>query len=133
MPPSAEDRRIVERYFAAMQAGASGEQEMVSLFGDEAEYIEPFSVQGQHTNHRGIGAIRSYFHETFRGPMSGQVKLTIDRLDVDGDQLRTEWTCEMPIVPAPFNGYDTYLIRDGKIQRLQINLAGGPLAYTERP
>ena len=130
MPPSAEDRRIVERYFSAMQAGPSGEQEMVSLFGDDAEYIEPFSEQGRHTAHKGIAAIRQYFHETFHGPMAAKVKLTIDRLDVDGEQLRTEWTCEMPIVPAPFTGYDTYVIRDGKIQRLEINLSSPSLTYT---
>jgi len=127
MAISPDERSLVDRYFAAMQAGAEGEQEMVSLFGDDAEYIEPFSQQGRRTSHKGIGAIRAFFHESFQGPTSGNVKLTLDRLDVDGNQLRADWTCEMPMFPAPFSGYDLYTIRDGKIQRLEINLSSPPV------
>ena len=126
MPISPTDRGLVERYMAAMQAGPEGEQEMVSLFGDDSEYIEPFSNQGQPTSHKGIAAIRQFFHMSFADPLQHQVKLTLDRLDMDGDRLRCEWTCEMPAMPGPFRGFDMYTIRDGKIQRLEITVTQPP-------
>ncbi|MDE3075192.1 MAG: nuclear transport factor 2 family protein [Chloroflexota bacterium] len=117
------DRAVVDSYFRAMQAGPNGEREMVSLFSDDAEYIEPFSAQGKPTSHKGIHAIREFFHQSFQGPMGSGVKLSLDRLDLDGDRLRSEWTCEVPTMPGPFKGTDHYTIRDGKIQRLEINLS----------
>ena len=122
MAIASNDRSLVERYFAAMHMGAGGEEEMVALFGDDAEYVEPFSREGRDTTHKGIAAIRTFFHESFAGPMGQGVKLTLHRLDLDGERLRSEWTCEIPSVPAPFSGWDSYLIRDGKIQRLEVHL-----------
>jgi len=126
MAVAPEDRALVERYFKAMVRGPGGEQEMVALFSDDAEYIEPFSAQGRPTAHKGIAAIRAFFHQSFSGPTHGGVKLSLDRLDVDGDRLRSEWTCEMPVMPGPFRGFDLYTIRDGKIQRLEITMTQPP-------
>ncbi|MBV9119505.1 MAG: nuclear transport factor 2 family protein [Chloroflexi bacterium] len=124
MSDNAPDRILVQRYFAAMQGGAQATEEMVSLFSDDGEYIEPFSGQGQPTSHRGIAAIRAFFDDSFAGPLGHDVKLRLDRLDVDGAELRSEWTCEIPMWPAPMRGSDRYLIRDGKIARLEVTLHG---------
>jgi len=37
------DKALVESYFRAMQAGLSGEDELIELFADDAVYIEPFT------------------------------------------------------------------------------------------
>lgn len=128
MEISPQDRAVVEGYFRAMQAGPDGEQDIVALFTDDAEYIEPFSASGALTSHRGIGAIRDFFHQSAQGPTNSGVKLSLDVLELDGDQLRSHWTCEMPMMPGPFKGMDRYTIRGGRIQRLEITLLAPPSA-----
>ncbi len=124
MPLEAGDRHLVNEYFKAMQAGPEGLEAMIALFTADAEYSEPFSANGQPTSHVGLPAIRAFFEESYRGAMNHDVQLTLDRLDLDGDRLRSEWTCMMPVFPAPMRGWDHYTIRDGKIARLEIHLTG---------
>src|SRR5205823_5038287 len=92
---SPADRKLVEDYFKHMQAGSL--DGMLSIFAADGEYIEPFTANGQPTVHRGTQAIRDFFDQSFNGSMGHDVRLTLDRLDLDGDQLRSEWTCLMPM------------------------------------
>ena len=95
------DRLTVEQYFAAMQAGSSGVDDLVSLFEDEAVYVEPFT--GKPQVHSGKGEIRAFFQEALETHMKG-ARLILDRLDIDGGRLRSEWTCEIPmfnVCPPP--------------------------------
>jgi ketosteroid isomerase-like protein len=125
-PAQPAGRELVERYFKAMQSGPDGLEDMVSLFAEDGEYVEPFSGAGRPTAHQGGAAIRSFFQESFNGPLRQDVRLTLHRLDVDGDRLRSEWTCEMPMFPAPLRGFDLYTIEDGRIKRLEVTVTDMP-------
>lgn len=123
MPASPSDRNIVEKLFRAMQMGPAGEADMMSLFAEDATFIEPFS--GAPTTHEGKKAIG----DSFRGMWSDSppdLRLTLDRLDMDGDRVRAEWTCTSPVFPTPMKGYDLFTIRNGKIARLEINVTSAP-------
>jgi hypothetical protein len=124
-PVRASDRQLVERYFKAMQAGPDGLAEMIALFAENGEYVEPFSGGGKPVAHRGKAAIQAFFEESFNGPLH-DVQLTLDRLDIDAGQLRSEWTCRMPVFPGPMQGFDRYTIEGGKIKRLEVTVSAMP-------
>ncbi len=117
MPPTVTDRRIVEELFRAMQAGSAGEEAMMALFAADAVFIEPFS--GVPMTHRGHAAIRESFRELAREPPP-DMRLVLDRLDLDGPLLRAEWTCTSPVFSSPMRGHDLFTIQAGKITRLEF-------------
>jgi ketosteroid isomerase-like protein len=117
MPLSESERIVVENLFKAMQAGPAGERLMLSLFHDDAVFIEPFS--GQPVTHSGLDAIRESFKQQTAHPLP-DMKLTLDRVDIDGEVVRAQWTCSSSAFPTPMRGYDLFKIRDGKISRLEI-------------
>jgi len=117
MPVSEQDRKIVENLFKAMQMGPSGEEAMMTLFDEQAVFIEPFS--GQIQTHKGKNAIRDSFRQMWKEPIP-DLQLTLDQVELDGDIVRAQWTCVSPVFPAPMRGYDVFRIRAGKIQRLEI-------------
>lgn len=116
-------RRVVERMFQAMQAGPAGETEMMSLFAEEAVFIEPFS--GVPQTHTGKSAIRESFQSMWANP-APDMSLAMDRVDIDGDQVRAEWTCTSPIFPTPMKGHDLFTISGGKIKRLEVIVTDMP-------
>ena len=116
---SIPDQGLVETYFKGMAAGADGEQDLMSVFADDAVYVEPFTGgPGVRLEHTGKQAIHEFFLESYRQQMT-PIEITLQRVDVDGDELRSEWHCTMPGIP-PFSGHDQYTIRDGKIARLEV-------------
>jgi hypothetical protein len=117
------DRATVEQYLANMQAGPGGIDDLVSLFDDDAVYIEPFS--GKPQVHSGRGAIRAFFERAFAQHLRN-VRLTLDRLDIDGGRLRSEWTCQVPMFNAPMRGFDLLTLRDGRIVRLETTVTEMP-------
>lgn len=123
MSESSADRTIVENLFRAMQKGPSGEADMLSLFADDAVFIEPFS--GTPRTHMGKQAIRASFKDMWRNP-APELRLVLDRVDVDGDKLRAEWTCTSPVFREPMKGFDRFTIKGGKISRLEIVVTGVP-------
>jgi ketosteroid isomerase-like protein len=120
---SARDRAAVERYFAAMQAGSAAVDDLVGLFDDEAVYVEPFT--GQPQAHTGKAEIRAFFARALEQDMRN-ARLTLDRLDIDGDRLRSEWTCELPNAPTPMRGFDLLDLREGRIVRLETTVTEFP-------
>lgn len=112
-----EERRVVECYFKAMQAGKAAEPELMALFADDAVLTEPF--HGEPKTHRGTEAIRKSFHCIWEDPVP-DVKLEVNRIDLDGDSLRAEWTCTAPAFSSPIRGHDFFKIRDGKIVQLDV-------------
>lgn len=116
------DQAVVEAYFRAMQAGAAGGDEMMVLFAEDAVYVEPFT--GQARTHTGRAAIRQNFIDSQRYAPP-DMRLTLDRVDLAGDQIRSEWTCTSPAFPHPMHGQDLWTLRDGKIIRLETSLASG--------
>ena len=47
--------------------------------------------------------------------------LTLDAVEVDGQLVRSLWTCMAPTLPRPMRGQDVWTIRDGKIVRLETS------------
>ena len=111
------DRNVVEGLFRAMQMGPEGEAEMMALFSDDAVFTEPFS--GTVQTHTGKEAIRTSFVQMWSDP-APDMKLQLDRVDVDGDRVRAEWSCTSPVFPKPMRGYDLFTIKDGKISQLEV-------------
>jgi hypothetical protein len=107
-----------------MQAGPDGEEQMMALFAAEAVFIEPFS--GAPQTHRGVDAIRASFRDQWTNPLP-DLQLVLDRVDLDGDTVRADWTCTSPVLPAPMRGYDLFTLgADGKIVRLEIVVTDAP-------
>jgi ketosteroid isomerase-like protein len=123
MAVHASDQSVVENLFKAMQAGPSGESLMMSLFHDDAVFIEPFS--GRPVTHNGREAIRASFRQQNEHPLP-DMKLTLDRVDLDGPLVRAEWTCSSSAFAEPMRGHDLFTIKDGKISRLEIIVTGMP-------
>jgi len=122
MPVAVSDRKIVDDLFKAMQAGPSGEKDMLALYADDAVIVEPFS--GEPKTHAGRAAIRQWFIEaTTQGP---PLTLALDRVDMDGVRVRAEWTCTSPAFSGPMRGVDLFTIRNGKIARLEIEVTEMP-------
>ncbi len=117
------DRKIVDNLFKAMQAGPAGEDDMMALFADDAVFVEPFS--GEPKTHTGKDAIRASFQDMWREP-APDMKLILDRVDLDGRSVRAEWTCTSPIFATPMRGYDVFTIDNGKITRLEITVTDMP-------
>ena len=118
-----ENRGVVDNLFKAMQAGPAGENAMMALFAEDAVFIEPFS--GQVQTHQGEQAIRECFKEMWREP-APDMKLVLERVDMDGDRVRADWTCTSPVFPKPMCGYDLFTISSGKISRLEIVVTDMP-------
>lgn len=117
MSVSDRDRDVVERLFRAMQAGPAGETEMMALFAEDAVFVEPFS--GQPRTHEGAAAIRASFREMAEQE-APDMKLVLDRVDLDGERVRAEWTCTSPVFPQPMRGHDLFTIEAGLIRRLEV-------------
>jgi ketosteroid isomerase-like protein len=120
---SARDRATVEHYLASMQAGPGGVEDLVNLFDDEAVYVEPFT--GQPQVHTGKAEIHAFFAHALEQDMR-DARLTLDRLDMDGEQLRSEWTCHLPNMSAPLRGFDMLTLREGRILRLETTVTESP-------
>ena len=109
------ERDVIENYYRAMEAGSA--DQMTGLFIADAVYTEPFSKGGEPTVHSGRDEIVGWLAASFQGPNQG-VTITLDRIDVDGDDVVAEWTCTGPMLPGPMQGHDRYQVQDGRISRL---------------
>jgi ketosteroid isomerase-like protein len=113
------ERAVVERYYRAMEAGST--EQVDGLFADDAVYTEPFTKAGAPTTHTGRAEIVGWLGASFQAG-NKDVTITLDRLDVDGDEVVAEWTCVGPMLPGPMKGHDRYVLRDGRIARLDTRL-----------
>ena len=118
MPISPSEQLVVENLFKAMQSGSGGEALMMSLFSEDAVFVEPFA--GEPRTHVGLPAIREVFLDMWREPPPPDMELKLLRADRDGNLVRAEWTCTSPVFEAPMNGYDLFTIENGKIVRLEV-------------
>ncbi len=104
-----------------MQAGPDSEELMMSLFAEDGILIEPFS--GKPMTFVGKDAIRVRHKEMVAAPHPPDFHLEINRIYTDGTTVFSDWTCTAPsVMPAPMKGRDEYVLRDGKIQKLEILL-----------
>ena len=103
-----------------MQHGPDGVDALVALLDDNAVYVEPFSGGV----HEGKAAIREFLEHS-QGQLP-DVRITVDRIDVEGEAVTTEWTCESSAFAKPSRGRDEFTIRGGKIVRLETTLTEQP-------
>jgi ketosteroid isomerase-like protein len=112
---------IARGFFAAMQTGAAAEAEMMALFADDAVYVEPFS--GRAATHSGKPAIRAAFVRGWRSPLP-DITISIERVDIDGDQVTARWICRSPALPGgEGRGVNQFKLANGLIVRLETKLA----------
>lgn len=112
-------QELINRYFAAMRLGATAEDEMLSLFADDATYIEPFS--GDDEPAVGIDAIRARFRRGWQTPLP-DMELEVLGIEVAGASATSTWECRSPIFPGPVRGTDSYEFVDGRIARLEVRI-----------
>lgn len=114
---------VVRTYFRAMAAGACAAEDLFELFADDAVYVEPFS--GTMCTHSGRAAIEAYLTESWNNSPP-DLEVEVERMDVDGEQVVSDWTCTSPAFPAPVKGRDRCWVRGGSIARLEVELLAGP-------
>ena len=124
MPISEEERAVVDRVGEAMQAGAAGEEEMMSLFAADGVLIDPFNGPPQTST--GKDAIRARYREMVSVPRPPDFKLTTNKVWAEGGKVYSEWTCTASVMPGPMVGKDTYDIENGLIKRLEIAILQAP-------
>jgi len=117
MPVKAEDQAVVEQVFQAMHARAAGEKAMAALFAPAATLIEPFS--GQPRTHQGKDEIMAWFRQAVT-EMPPDMAIKMNRIDMDGDRVRADWTCTSSVFATPMKGSDYYRIRGGKIEHAEF-------------
>lgn len=115
MPVSDADRKVVDRVFDAMHA--RDEKKMMPLFAANAVLIEPFS--GAPRTHTGSPAIRTWFLQAVN-EMPPDMKIKLDRIDMDGTRVKADWTCTASVFPTPMRGTDYYTIRNGLIEHAEF-------------
>jgi len=117
MPVTNEQRATVEKVFQAMHARAEGEKLMASLFAENASLTEPFS--GEPRTHNGKADIMAWFREAV-SQMPEDMAIRVDRLDLDGDRVRADWTCTSSVFLTPMKGSDFYRISGGLIHQAEF-------------
>jgi ketosteroid isomerase-like protein len=118
MPTKDSRVEVVERLFRAMAAGPSGEEPMMALFADDAVLVEPFT--GVPREHVGKDAIRRAYRELFHEPPPPDMRLTLHRVERDGDSIEAHWSCTASTYASDRLGVDHFTVRDGFIRRLSI-------------
>jgi ketosteroid isomerase-like protein len=112
----------VGAFFLAMQAGRGAVEELLALFADDGEYVEPFT--GRPQVHRGRAAIRAAFEQGWERPLP-EMRIVVDRVDVEGDEVVARWTCFSPGLPGgQGSGVNRFRLASGRIARLETRLGG---------
>ncbi|MEQ1571563.1 MAG: nuclear transport factor 2 family protein [Myxococcota bacterium] len=108
---------VVGAFFLAMQTGRAAADELLALFDDDAEYVEPFS--GGSGIHRGRAAIRAAFERGWERELPEQ-RIVVDRVDVEGGEVVARWTCFSPGLPGGRgSGVNRFELSGGRIIRLR--------------
>jgi ketosteroid isomerase-like protein len=108
----------VERFFAAMQAGATAEAAMMTLFAESATYVEPFS--GKVRTHVGKDAIVRAMRDGWKEPLP-EMRIEVEAVSVDGNVVTAKWTCHSPAIPGgKGHGENVFTLdEEGRILRLE--------------
>ncbi len=117
MSVSTSDRQVIENVFRAMQTGPTAEKELLSLFAEDGVLVEPFT--GQVQTHAGKPAIKASLVPMWAN-QAPDMKILLDRVDLQGQTIRAEWTCTSSVMPGPMRGYDLFQINNGIINRMEI-------------
>ncbi|MBN1660969.1 MAG: nuclear transport factor 2 family protein [Anaerolineae bacterium] len=119
---------VIQSYYAELeQAVVSGgaTPALLDLFADDATIIltalSPDPVQGKE-------AIQTVFASIL--PMLQGLKTTMGDVTIEGETLTVNYTLTVASTEGAIPATDTFVIRDGKIQSLKIDIAPEALAGT---
>lgn len=122
MAVNERDKDIVISYLRSMQMGPTGIDSMVGLYTDDGVYVEHLtSVKGEIRTHAGKAAIREALSSGMKWNPP-DLRVALDRLEIEGISLIAHWTCTSSHFPDPMKGTDRYTLRGGKIARLETKL-----------
>jgi ketosteroid isomerase-like protein len=110
----------IDSFYREMQAGPEGAAAVSDLFAENGVYVEPFSGR----THTGREAIRRFLTGS-QGQLP-DVRITVDRIDVEGETVESSWTCESSAFAKPSRGRDRFTVRGGKIARLETGIDEPP-------
>jgi ketosteroid isomerase-like protein len=116
---------VVQSYYTALEEAAAGgdTDALLNLFADDAtvtvEALSPQPVQGKE-------AIQSVFGGMMA--MMQGLAVTMGDVSVDGDTVTVSYTLNVASTEGGIPATDTFVIQDGKIQSLTIDIAAGALA-----
>lgn len=119
-------RQKIQDVFDAMEAGVAGESKILSSFSQDAVMIEPFSQGGQPTTVEGLESIRQWFLHSTEGDGPHDLKLSIERIDIDGEGFRVDWTCDSASFPTKMEGYDIFKFNDDRVNYFEIVVTKWP-------
>ena len=116
------NRELVITYLRSMQVGPAGIDSIVDLYADDGVYVEHLSsAPGQVRTHRGRDAIRKALATGMQWNPP-DLRVALDRIEIEGNELVAHWTCTSAQFPHPMSGTDRYQLRQGKIARLETKL-----------
>jgi hypothetical protein len=116
------DQQLVSTYVLSMQMGSAGVETILGLYAEDGVYVEHLaSAKGQVRTHTGKAAIREAISNGMKWNPD-DLRVSLDRLDIDGTDLVAHWTITSAQFPGPMKGTDRYTLRGGKIARLETSL-----------
>ncbi len=125
MTIKAEHLQVIEDSARAMQAGPAGEAAIMSMFTDDAVWVEPYT--GQRRTHSGKEAIRGALKEMWTRPSPPGFAISTDRIDAEGRNIKVQWTCSCTGFPNMMRGYSLYTVgAANKIERLELFITEAP-------
>ena len=125
MSVDSRHQKVIEDASRAMQIGPAAEAKILSLFTDDAVWVEPYT--GQRRSHSGKKAIQSALQQMWKQPPPPGFAITTDRMDVEGSNIRVDWTCSAVGMPMMMRGYSLYTISaENKIARLELFITQAP-------
>ena len=125
MPVSRSHQQVIEDTSRAMQAGPAGEATILSLFAEDAVWVEPYT--GQRRTHAGKDAIRAALRQMWQQPSPPGFAITTERMDAAGPSVRVDWKCTCDGFPELMRGYSLYTISPANlIERLELFITEAP-------
>lgn len=125
MAVSPNQQEVIENSSRAMQLGPLGEATILSLFTDDAVWVEPYT--GRRRTHEGKEAIRAALRQMWLQPSPPGFAISTDRIHAEGTDVRVDWTCRSEAIPLLMRGYSLYTISaDNRIARLELFITEAP-------
>jgi ketosteroid isomerase-like protein len=116
---------VVQGYYLALGDAAAGGDlaAVLDLFADDATVtltaLSPEPVSGKE-------AMQSVFAGLFS--MLQGVTFTVEGMAVEGDQVTVDYTMTVASMPVPIPAADTFVVVDGKIQSLVLEISPEAMA-----
>lgn len=121
---------VVQGYYAALgQAATSGDfTALLDLFADDATItipvLSPEPVSGKDAIQSTMGGMLT---------MLQGLEVTVGDMAVEGDQVTVSYTLSVAAMEQPIPATDTFVIQDGMIQSLTIDIAAEALGPVPTP